>query len=63
MPDETNLDLTLRALLFAALHNLEPNEKIDVLSQAGWNNQQIGEALGMTPNAIQKRRALKKAKA
>lgn len=62
MAESEALDLTLRALLLASLHTLEPDDQIDILARAGWNNQQIGVALNMTANAVQKRRAGKKAR-
>jgi hypothetical protein len=58
-----DMDLVLRALLFATLRSLSTSDQIEVLASAGWTNAQIGQATGLTANAVVKRRGAKKAKA
>lgn len=59
---QVNMDLVLRALLYATLRGLSLSDQIDVLATAGWTNQQIGDAMGLTANAVSKRRQAKKVK-
>jgi hypothetical protein len=58
-----NMDLILRALLFATLNGMPVSERIEVLGSAGWTNPQIGAAVGLSANAVQLRRSAKKEKA
>ncbi len=57
-----NMDSVLKALLFATLRTLSVGDQVDALAMAGWSHQQIGEATGLTANAVQKRRQNKKTK-
>ena len=53
MDNETDeLTLTLRALLLAALHPLDLDSRVDVLSKAGWANKEISRVTGLAPNAV-----------
>lgn len=54
-----DLVLTLRALLLAAVHPLDVDTKIEILTKAGWNASEIGDAINLAPEAVRKRRSRK----
>lgn len=63
MPEEqSNLEMTLRALLLCQLRSLDQGEQVEVLSKAGWPSPKIAELTGMTPAAIRKRKSRGKGK-
>jgi DNA-binding NarL/FixJ family response regulator len=55
-----DMNLVLRALLFANPRGLSVSDQIEVLDSSGWSNAQIGEAVGLTANAVKKRKQNKK---
>lgn len=57
---QSELELTLRALLLCQLRALEIGEQVDVLSKAGWSSPQIAQITGMRPDAIRKRKSRSK---
>jgi hypothetical protein len=47
-----SLETTMRALLLAALNNLDLDRQMEILIKAGFGNTEIAKMTGLTANAV-----------